>query len=136
MAPKPTREPDQQNASNALLLVEEDDGVRRFLFWALYLEGFKVLTARDAEEALRLSRDIAAPIEVLIIGSLPSTSDAAELRKLIEVEHPGVRSLLLRDVESLDVRGHAGSKLTQSRVGESINAEVLIRTVRSLVAQS
>jgi hypothetical protein len=60
----------------ALLLVEQDDGIRRFLFWSLYVEGYKVLTARDASDARRLLRDVLGPIELLLMGGVPATATA------------------------------------------------------------
>lgn len=143
MAPKstegPPSDPDKSPTANAaLLLVEDDDGVRRFLFWALYLEGFKVLTARGLSDALRLSRDIPGRIELLIIGSLPAGSSRIALQQQIESERPEVRTLLLEDLESSaqqlettepNAPGGAG-------VDRSVDAGQLIQKVKALIAAS
>lgn len=129
MLPMPAHGPpnDPRNAqkehSAALLLVERDDGLRRFLFWSLYLEGYKVLTARDAVDALRVSRDIAGSIELLIIGSIPLASNATELQKQIESERSEVRTILLDEL----IRSEGG-------LGESLNAGTLIRRIREILA--
>lgn len=113
--------------SAALLLVERDDGLRRFLFWALYLEGFKVLTAGDAANALRLSRDVAGAIELMILGSLPPGSNAAELQQQIEGERSELRTVLLQDLTQ------SGD---QAGVNESVNAGILIQRVKAMVGRS
>src|SRR5690242_6377200 len=142
MSSKPTRDlPNRSDKleskpSAALLLVEEDDGLRRFLFWALYVEGFKVLTGRDAKEGLRLSRDVAGPIQVLIIGSLPPGSNAADMRKQIESERPEVRTILLQDLESSNAAARPRQpQLGDLNAGEGVDAGELIRRIRSMVAR-
>ena len=90
-APLPKKEPTERSMS--VLLVERDDRLRRLVFWRLYVEGLKVLTARDSAEAKRLSRDVPGPIELLIIGSLPPGADPGELRRAIEAERPELTTL-------------------------------------------
>lgn len=127
----------QTGQSAALLLVEQDDGLRRFLFWALYVEGFKVLTARDMREGLRLSRDIAGPIQVLIIGSLPSDSNRAELQKQIEAERPEARTLLLHEIAvpktpiQLEEPRGAGASLNAN-----VDVSILIQRIKEIFARS
>jgi DNA-binding NtrC family response regulator len=142
MSSKPTRDlPDRSDKlegerSVALLLVERDDGVRRFLFWALYVEGFKVLTGRDAKEGLRLSRDVPGPLQILIIGSLPPGSNGAEMRNQIESERPEVRTILLDDLESSEAAARPQhSRAAQSSGEGSVDAGALIRRIRSMVAR-
>ncbi len=141
MLPTPARGPanhhseHQSRNSAALLLVEQDDGLRRFLFWTLYLEEFKVLTARDTNDALRLSRDIAGPVELLIIGSLPPGSSAAELQQQIESERSEVRTILLDELTGPD--GHGGgerSSLARSGMGESVEAGTLIQRIKKMIS--
>lgn len=143
IAPKPTEEsayhPNKSaKANSAVLLVEDDDGVRRFLFWALYLEGFKVLTARGLSDAQRLSRDIPGRIEVLIIGSLSEGSTTVSLQQQIEAERPEVRTLLLADLESsgqqpeTTERNHVGA----AGLSPTVDAAQLIRKIKALVAAS
>jgi DNA-binding NtrC family response regulator len=143
MAPKPTdgspNHPIKSpKANSALLLVEGDDGVRRFLFWALYLEGFKVLTARGLSDAQRLSRDIPGRIEVLIIGSLPAGSSRVALQEQIEAERPEVRTLLLEDLESSAHQPETTepNQAGGSGIGRSVDAGQLIEKIKAIVAAS
>ena len=144
MAPKPTGGgPPGLSSKNpkpnaAVLLVEQDDGVRRYLFWALYLEGFKVLTARGPSDAQRLSRDIPGRIEVMIIGSLPTGGSRVVLQEQIETERPEVRTLFLEDLESAIPEparvssDHAGD----SSPGKSVDVGKLIQKIKAIVAAS
>jgi DNA-binding NtrC family response regulator len=126
------------NANSAVLLVEDDDGVRRFLFWALYLEGFKVLTARGLSDAQRLSRDIPGRIEVLVIGSLPAGSSRVALQEQIEAERPEVRTLLLEDLESSAHQPDTTEphRAASSGIGRSVDAAQLIQKIKAIVAAS
>ena len=141
MAPKPTEGPQNhssktQNADAAVLLVEHDDGVRRFLFWALYLEGFKVLTARSLPDAQRLSRDIPGRIEVLIVGSIPAESSRVTLLEQIQNERPEVRILLLEDLESSSQQP-ATTDLNPAGatwLSRTVDAAHLIQKIKAIVA--
>ena len=99
---------DEGDRSASLLLVEADDGLRRLLFWRLYLEGLKVLTARDAQEALRLSRDLPGRIDLLILGSLPPGGDRLSLRREIEADRPELRAILPDAIEAVRATGTDG----------------------------
>lgn len=99
---------DEGDRSASVLLVEADDGLRRLLFWRLYLEGLTVLTARDPQEALRVSRDLPGPIELLIIGSLPPGGDRLGLHREIVADRPDVRAILLHVPEAVSATGTHG----------------------------
>jgi DNA-binding response OmpR family regulator len=123
---------DQKDRTPALLLVEKDDGVRRFLFWALYVEGYKVLTARDGPDALRLSRDVPGPVEVLLMGSLPAGGDRATLRAQLEAERPELQTLDIAHAPSLDAPSTRIGKLGAS-LPSSTDAEALIERLEALL---
>lgn len=103
--------------SASVLLVESDDRFRRHLFWMLYLEGLKVLTARDPEEARHVSRDVPGPLRVLIIGSLPAGADAAMLQRQLEMERPELRTVFaeaaIHSVANPDDRINGALPLTE-----------------------
>ena len=92
----------------AILLVEEDDGTRRSLFWSLYVDGFKVLTARSVADAHRLSRDVPGPIQILLLGSLPKGSDAQLLRQQLEHERPELQTVVMADLAPMIEAGRSG----------------------------
>lgn len=139
MSPKPTKTapngPDKHSPerSAAVLLVEHDDGVRRLLFWSLYIEGLKVLTARDTADAQRLSRDVPGPIEILIVGSLPPGSDSKTLREQLETERPELRTILLADIESSVNAAPPGNKAGISDIRETVSPGVLVANVKNLL---
>lgn len=142
-APKPTEGPSNlpnktPKANAAVLLVEDDDGVRRFLFWALYLEGFKVLTARELSDAQRLSRDIPGRIEVLIIGSLPPGASRVGLQEQIEAERSEVRTIFLDDVQSPEQEATRtdSDPRRESAHNRSVDAGQLIQKIKALVGPS
>ena len=78
-----------------VLVVDDEDGVRRLMHGCLKREGYEMLEARDAEEAERIARTCPGPIHVLVADvAMPGMSGpqlAARLRHL----RPEMRTLFV-----------------------------------------
>ena len=64
--PRPCRRSAPRSGSETILLVEDKDSVRALTRRILARAGYTVLTARDADEALRVSAQCDEPIELLL----------------------------------------------------------------------
>ena len=60
-----------------ILVIDDEDRIRRMLRAALEMEGHEVIEARQGEEALRLHR--AAPAELVITDILMPEKDGLEV---------------------------------------------------------
>jgi DNA-binding NtrC family response regulator len=81
--------------SKAILLAEDDMGVR-FLIWKLLkAEGFTVLIAGDGKAALEASRNYAGAIDLLVSDVRMPRMGGLELAKNIAIERPGIKALLI-----------------------------------------
>ena len=84
-----------------LLLVDDEEGIRKVLGIALSDSGYKVFTAENGEDALNIFRKETPPI-VLTDIKMPGM-DGIELLKIIKDEHP--------DTEVIMITGHGDMDL-------------------------
>jgi PAS domain S-box-containing protein len=86
-------EPEYVGGSQTVLLAEDDGAVRRLTRDVLTTHGYKVLDARDGDEALALARQHQAPINLLIADVVMPGLSGRELASRLIQERPGVRVL-------------------------------------------
>ena len=92
-APSPDGRPGQV-ARPSVLLVEDEDAVRRLVVTMLTMSGFDVLPAATAAEALDASRACVGPIDALLADiSLPDLPGDELARQLVRLR-PEMRVLL------------------------------------------
>ncbi len=77
-----------------VLIVEEDDVVRKMVASILTADGYTVLSESNADDGLDISRRLGRPIDLLItqIGGVAG-SEGEKLARDLQVEHPHVRVL-------------------------------------------
>jgi DNA-binding NtrC family response regulator len=93
--------------SEVILLVEDQEDVRRFAATSLAAQGYTVLEAGRAEEALALCRSHPGPLDVLVTDvGLPGMR-GPDLAVEIERVRPGIKTILTSgypgDVSGQDV---------------------------------
>ncbi|MDK9721235.1 MAG: PAS domain-containing protein [Rhodospirillales bacterium] len=86
-----------------ILLVEDEDAVRMFALRALRNKGYRVLEARSGEQALDLLNS--EPVDLLITDVVMPGMDGVTLARLVRVEHPGMRLVLMSGYTEDAARG-------------------------------
>ena len=81
-------------SNHSVLVVADDDSLRRLLQLTLPRDGFEVVEASDGQEALAVVRDGCVPDLVLLDWKMPGRSGAEVLEELKE-RHPHVRVIVL-----------------------------------------
>jgi two-component system cell cycle sensor histidine kinase/response regulator CckA len=81
--------------SGTVLLVEDEDAVRLFGVRALRNKGYRVLEAKDGEEALDVINATDQPIDLIISDVVMPGMDGHTLVRLVRHEHPGVKIILI-----------------------------------------
>jgi len=81
--------------SETILLVEDEESVRRLIFDALSARGYRVLSAPTAEKALELSQGHAKPIHILITDIVMPGKSGNELAREMLRSRPDLRILFL-----------------------------------------
>src|SRR5438067_9530465 len=72
------------DSSSTILLVDDEDAVQRLLTYPLEREGFRVLQARDGEEALR--RFAEEPVDLVVLDVMLPKLDGLEVCKALRAE--------------------------------------------------
>jgi two-component system cell cycle sensor histidine kinase/response regulator CckA len=86
-----------------ILLVEDEDAVRMFALRALRNKGYRVLEARSGEQALDLLKD--EPVDLLVTDVVMPGMDGVTLARLVRVEHPAIRLVLMSGYTEDAARG-------------------------------
>jgi two-component system cell cycle sensor histidine kinase/response regulator CckA len=83
--------PDRPAAGGTILLVEDDDGVRRVIARILEAHGYDVLTAARPREALELVRAREAPLDLLFTDVVMPEMSGPKLAVILQEHQPGLR---------------------------------------------
>ena len=70
--------------SSTILLVDDEDSVQKLLTYPLERDGFRVVSARDGEEALR--RFAEEPVDLVVLDIMLPTLDGLEVCKRLRAE--------------------------------------------------
>jgi signal transduction histidine kinase/CheY-like chemotaxis protein len=84
-----------ESGSETLLIVEDEDGVRRLLTHILTRRGYKVLEASDGEEALRVFEKRSAEIGLVLPDMVMPRLGGRQLGELLQEIRPGVKILYM-----------------------------------------
>lgn len=116
--------------SEVLLLVEDDDAMRRLYSQALESRGYRVLTAADGFAALVAAATHPEPIHLLITDFVLPRMSGEELRVKFLAQHPGARVLFLTGYAE-QARAVVGKAAGAPRIlAKPVGAETLVATVR------
>jgi PAS domain S-box-containing protein len=109
-----------------VLVVEDEEDVRRFVAQALRRGGYTVLEARDGAEALAAAIAQETPLDLVLTDMIMPNMDGAELVRRLRALYPGMRALFMsgfpEDGEVTD--GGTVPFLAKPFTAESIHAAV------------
>jgi PAS domain S-box-containing protein len=78
-----------------VLLVDDEDGVRRLMHSCLKREGYRLLQARNAEEAERIAKARPGPIHVLVTDVVMPGMSGLELAERLKLLRPEMQTLFV-----------------------------------------
>jgi two-component system, cell cycle sensor histidine kinase and response regulator CckA len=84
-----------EGGSETILLAEDDDAVRQFACQTLTTFGYRVLEARDGEEALALARQSHGVIHLLVTDIVMPRLTGPALAQRLKTERPDTRVLFM-----------------------------------------
>ena len=123
-----------QSAGNpaTILLVDDDEALRRFVRRILLQQGFQVIEASDGVEALAVAAACGQPVELLLTDVIMPKLNGLALAQALSKERPGVRVLYMSGYmeKSMLLGKHPESILLQ----KPFTPEVLIAAVRRVLA--
>jgi signal transduction histidine kinase/ActR/RegA family two-component response regulator len=102
-----TEGPEEHTASSGgetILLVEDEDGVRKFVRTMLEKLGYAVLEASGTDQALSLATTAPGPIDLLLTDVIMPRMNGPELAKQIMAIRPGLRVVFMSGYTDRTVR--------------------------------
>jgi two-component system, cell cycle sensor histidine kinase and response regulator CckA len=101
-----SRQSEQLSSAKPVALIADDEPtMRNVMQLALEQIGFIVLAAGDGDEALRLSREYSAAIDILVSDVVMPKLDGLELYAALMKERPATKALLVSGYVDAPLRG-------------------------------
>ncbi len=124
------------DATGVVLLVEDEPAVREYTKRVLERAGYSVVTAGDADEALRESHAFNEPIDVLVTDVVMPGMHGPELAYRIRQERPEIGVLYISGYAEDAVAGGGEFTTPGGFLPKPFTSDALIRAVRRAVAST
>lgn len=112
-----------------LLLIEDDEVVRKMVAGMLTADGYRVLAASSAKEGAKLARENSRPVELLIA---PKENGGEELARKLRKQHAGLRVLCIGNHETNRPLPWLNEK-RQTSLSKPFALSEILRNVRALL---
>jgi two-component system cell cycle sensor histidine kinase/response regulator CckA len=120
--------------SETILLVEDEEGVRRLTERVLRRNGYVVLAAADGDEALRLSKEHGDPIHLLISDVvMPGGMSGFEVADQITGLRPEMKTLYVSGYSDEIVAQHSSRELEIVLLQKPYSPAVILNRVREVL---
>jgi two-component system cell cycle sensor histidine kinase/response regulator CckA len=115
-----------------ILLVDDDEAIRRLIQRILQQQGFHVIEASDGAEALKVASAYAEPVDLLLTDVIMPKVNGLVLAQLLSQERPGIGVLYMSGYveQSMLLQKHPESILLQ----KPFTPDALIAAVRQILA--
>jgi two-component system, cell cycle sensor histidine kinase and response regulator CckA len=119
--------------AETLLLVEDEESVRRFARIALQAQGYKVLEAGDGTEALRVADEFAGRIDLLVTDVVMPEMGGRLVADALRSRRPELRVLYVSGYTDDEVVRHGVSEAEVHFLSKPYSPAALARQVRQVL---
>jgi PAS domain S-box-containing protein len=119
--------------AGTILLVEDDNQVRRVMTRLLSKRGYRVIATRGASEAIAQWAELKESIDLLVTDVIMPGIRGSELAKRLHVERPSLRVLYMSGYTDDLILGLPGSDATWAFLQKPVTGDALMHTVESLL---
>ncbi len=119
--------------SETILLVEDEEGVRKLARMTLEGRGYKILEARDGVEALERCRKYRGPLDAVVTDVVMPLLDGVDLVKHLKRRYPGVKALYVSGYTESAVVRHGLKDMTVAFLHKPFTAEELTTALRTVL---
>ena len=120
-------------ASESILVVEDEEDVRRVARRFLEQRGYRVLEARDGVEALRVSAGHPEPIHLLVTDMIMPGMRGQELAERLVRSRPEMKVLYISGYTGGSIMEKGELEAGYAFLGKPFSSEALARKVRELL---
>jgi CheY-like chemotaxis protein len=121
------------HGQETILLVEDEAPVRQSTREFLELIGYTVLEARHGDEALRISREYAGHIHLMITDVVMPNMGGAKLAGQLALERPAMQVLFVSGYAENTVLRHGPIDVTQRFLQKPFTLKALARKMRQIL---
>jgi DNA-binding NtrC family response regulator len=119
--------------SETILLVEDAEPLRKLAASFLRSHGFKVLSAPDAEEALKIAGAHAGAIQLLVTDVVMPGQNGRVLAERLVAGYPGIKVLYISGYTDSFISGHGILDPESNLLNKPFTEEALIHKVREVL---
>jgi len=127
------KEAQEGRISETILLVDDEKRVRRLARKVLEQEGYTVLEAKDAEEALRLGQESAGSIRLLLTDLVMPGMNGQTLASHLRVRYPEMRVLYMSGYQDYAIGFNAVLEPDANYLNKPFTPDTLIKAVREVL---
>lgn len=131
--PAPSEPVGSLDGSETILLIEDDDRLRRMARRILADHGYSVLEARDGAEGLRVYEEHGGPIHLVFTDVVMPQMSGEELVRKLSCRHAGVKVLYCSGYTKAAVAGRALVATEAPFLQKPFSPAVLLRKVRHVL---
>jgi len=129
-APRAEPRPAAQPGTGTILLVEDEDGVRRVASRALVRAGYTVLEAASGPDALAIVAGHGAPVDLVVTDVVMPGMTGLELVERLRAAAPGQRVLYVSGYAEEDMRGRGPTPQGREILQKPFAPSGLVEAVR------
>ncbi len=129
VVPVPAVAPVHVGGAGTILLAEDEDALRRALGRSLRRAGYRVLTAADGEQALRLSAAHEGEIALLVTDVVMPVMGGSELVERLLRARPGVKVLFMSGYTDETIVRHGADGESTHFLAKPFTSEALLQAV-------
>jgi CheY-like chemotaxis protein len=119
--------------SETVLLVEDQEEVRRLTSRLLEARGYRVLVAADGHEALNMAETLAGPLHLPVTDVVMPHLSGREVALLLAPRHPTMKVLYLSGYADESIAHHGVLEPGVAFLQKPFTAEALARKVRAVL---
>jgi two-component system cell cycle sensor histidine kinase/response regulator CckA len=121
-----------ENAVETIVIVDDQQAVLEFCRTTLERAGYRVFTAANGEQALKLFEPNRSPVDLALIDIVMPGMSGIELAKRIERLNLGVRIVLMSGYSPVEVKRVVGEYAAQYRsMWKPFEARTLVQMIKN-----
>jgi len=119
--------------TETILLVEDEESLRKLTHAFLQSQGFRVLVAQDGAEAIRLEREHSGGIHLLLTDVIMPGMNGRALADALQLRHPEMRILYMSGYTDSFIAAHGVLDRGKALLSKPFTEEDLIKKVREVL---
>ena len=119
--------------SETVLIVEDDDGLRKLSQKILQQRGYRVLAAENGEDAMRISKEHEGPIDLMITDVVMPKMNGREVAERLQPLHPQMKVIYMSGYTDNAIAHHGVLAPGLNFLEKPFSPGVLARKVREVL---